>query len=297
MRSAELEEIISLLSGQREELYGRVRGVAQSRERLDGLAQVFPLPDDVDSDYVDADGVPARLLTPPGASDESTLLYLHGGGYGGGSSRSHAELAARIGRAVSSPVLLPDYRLAPEHPFPAALEDALATYRWLLARHGGDGSRIAVAGDSAGGGLSVAMCASLRDGGETLPRAVALLSPWVDLTCTSPSWDSRFEGDVVLDHNLRDAAKRYLGGVDARDPLASPLFADLTGLPPLLIQVGTHEILYDDAVSLAEQATRAGVEAELEIGEELIHVWQIFPITPEAMNATARIARHLAPLT
>jgi acetyl esterase/lipase len=189
--------------------------------------------------------------------------------------------------------VLPEYRLAPEHPFPAALDDATAAYRALLEEVDGDASRIVLGGDSAGGGLSVAMCVALRDAGEPLPRALVLLSPWLDMTCTSPSWDSRFEGDPVLDHSLRDAAERYLDGADSRDPLCSPLFADLSGLPPVLVLVGTHEILYDDAVSFAEAATEQGVEVELEIGHELIHVWPIFPITPEAVASTVRIGRFL----
>ncbi|HYH62147.1 MAG TPA: alpha/beta hydrolase, partial [Solirubrobacterales bacterium] len=212
---------------------------------------------------------------------------------GGGSALSHSELAARLARAAGAAAVLPEYRLAPEHTFPAAFDDVTASYRALLGEVEGDASRIVVGGDSAGGGLAVAMCAALRDAGDPLPRALALLSPWLDLTCTSPSWDARFEGDPVLDHSLRDAAGRYLDGADPRDPFASPLFADLTGLPPVLLQVGTHEILYDDAVSFAEAATGAGVSIELEIGHELIHVWQMFPITPEAVASTVRIGRFL----
>jgi acetyl esterase/lipase len=202
-------------------------------------------------------------------------------------------MAARLARAAGAVAVLPEYRLAPEHPFPAAFDDAIAAYRALLDEAGGDASRIVLGGDSAGGGLAVAMSVALRDAGEHLPRALVLLSPWLDLTCTSPSWDSRFEGDPVLDHSLRDAAERYLDGADARDPLCSPLFADLSGLPPTLVLVGTHEILYDDSVSFAESASEQGVDVELEIGHELIHVWPIFPITPEAVASTVRIGRFL----
>lgn len=271
------------------------RTIQQRRARLDGLADIFPLPDDVERTEIELEGVPCVRLEPPGAGD-AVLLYLHGGGYSGGSAKSHSELAARIARASGAVAILPDYRLAPEHSFPAALDDAAASYRALLAEVG-DSERIIVAGDSAGGGLSVALCVALRDAGEPLPRALALLSPWLDLTCTSPSWDSRFEGDPILDHSLRDAAERYLDGADPRDPLCSPLFADLSGLPPALVLVGTHEILYDDSVTFAEAATEHGVEVELEIGHELIHVWPIFPITPEAVASTVRIGRFLGAKT
>ena len=283
---------MELLFAQQRSSDPATRTIEERRDRLDGLARIFPLPDDVDRTEIELGGVAATRLAPPGAS-EDILFYLHGGGYGGGSPLSHSELAARLARAAGASAVLPEYRLAPEHTFPAALDDVLASYHELLDDLEGDASRIVVGGDSAGGGLAVAMCVALRDAGEPLPRALALLSPWLDLTCTSPSWDARFEGDPVLDHSLRDAAERYLGGADPRDPLASPLFADLTGLPPILLQVGTHEILYDDAVSFADVAGRGGVKVELEIGHDLIHVWQIFPITPEAVASTVRIGRFL----
>ena len=293
MRSGELEQIVELLFQQQRSSDPATRTVEDRRARLDGLADLFPVPDDVDRAEIRLGGVSGARLEPPGAGDD-VLLYLHGGGYGGGSARSHSELAARLARAAGATAVLPEYRLAPEHPFPAALDDVAAAYRALLEEIGGEAERIVMAGDSAGGGLAVALCVALRDEGEPLPRALALLSPWLDLTCTSPSWDARFEGDPVLDHSLRMAAERYLDGADPRDPLCSPLFADLSGLPPVLVVVGTHEILYDDAVSFAELADQAGVDVELEIGHDLIHVWPIFPITPEAVASTARIGRFLA---
>lgn len=286
-----MEQVTQLLFSRQRSSDPATRTMQQRRARLDGLADVFPLPDDVERTEIDLGGVPSVRLEPPGAGDD-VLLYLHGGGYGGGSAKSHSEMAARLARAAGMVAVLPNYRLAPEHTFPAALDDATAAYRALLEEVG-DAERIAVAGDSAGGGLSVALCVALRDAGEPLPRALCLLSPWLDMTCTSPSWDARFEGDPILDHSLREVADRYLDGVDPRDPLCSPLFADLSGLPPILVLVGTHEILYDDSVSFAEAATDHGVEVELEIGHELIHVWPIFPITPEAVASTARIGRFL----
>jgi acetyl esterase/lipase len=293
VRSTELEQIVELLFAQKKSSDPAKRTAQERRDRLDGLATVFPLPDDVARTELDLGGVPAVRLEPPDVRGD-VLLYLHGGGYGGGSALSHSELAARLARASGAVAVLPEYRLAPEDPFPAALDDALTAYRVTLEELDGDAARIVAGGDSAGGGLAVAMCVALRDAGDPLPHSLALLSPWLDLTCSSPSWDARFEGDPVLDRSLREAAERYLAGADARDPLASPLFADLSGLPPVFLQVGTHEILYDDAVSFADQATRAGVEVELEIGHDLIHVWPIFPITPEAVASTARIGRYLA---
>ena len=290
-----MEQITELLLSQQRSSDPATRTIQQRRARLDGLADVFPLPDDVERIEIDLGGVPSVRLTPPRAGDD-VLLYLHGGGYGGGSATSHSEMAARIARAAGAVAVLPEYRLAPEHTFPAALDDALAAYRALLDDVG-DAERIVLAGDSAGGGLSVAVCVALRDAGEPLPRALTLLSPWLDLTCTSPSWDARLEGDPILDHSLRDAGERYLDGADPRDPLCSPLFADLSGLPPILVLVGTHEILYDDSVTFSDLAAEQGVEVELEIGHELIHVWPIFPNTPEAVASIARIGRFLGTST
>ncbi len=287
-----MEQITEILLSQQRSSDPATRTIQQRRARLDGLADLFPLPDDVERIEVDLGGVPSVQLTPPGATGDDVLLYLHGGGYGGGSATSHSEMAARIARAAGAVAVLPEYRLAPEHTFPAALDDAAAAYRALLDDVG-DAGKIVLAGDSAGGGLSVAVCVALRDAGEPLPRALTLLSPWLDLTCTSPSWDVRLEGDPILDHSLREAGERYLDGADPRDPLCSPLFADLSGLPPILVLVGTHEILYDDSVTFSDLAAQQGVEVELEIGHELIHVWPIFPNTPEAVASTARIGRFL----
>ena len=287
-----MEQIVEMLLADQRSSDPATRTIQERRARLDGLADVFPLPDDVDRSETELGGIPGVRLEPPGSGDD-VLFYLHGGGYGGGSARSHAEMAARLARAAGASAVLPEYRLAPEHSFPAALDDALAAYRAVLEEAGGDGGRIVMGGDSAGGGLAVALCVALRDAEEPLPRALALLSPWLDLTCTSPSWDARFKDDPVLDHTLREAAERYLDGADSRDPHCSPLFADLSGLPQTLVLVGTHEILYDDAVSFAEMAAQAGVDVELEIGHEMVHVWPIFPITPEAVASTVRIGRFL----
>jgi monoterpene epsilon-lactone hydrolase len=219
------------------------------------------------------------------------LFYLHGGGFRLGSLRSHGELAARLGRASGMRVLFPEYRLAPEHPFPAAVEDVLTTWRWLQARHDGP---VALAGDSAGGGLSMALMVSLRDAGDALPAAAVLMSPHVDMTTSGASVAERVEQDPVLTPAaLHQMAADYLGGADPRTPLASPLFASLSGLPPLLIQAGTAELLLSDAERLAQAAIEAGVDARLEVQDGGPHVYQLLRDTPEAAAATRSIAGFL----
>jgi epsilon-lactone hydrolase len=255
---------------------------------------LHPLPDDVRVSEMNAGGVPAHWLTAPGADAGRVLLFLHGGGFELGSVRSDGELAARLGRASGMRVLFPEYRLAPEHPFPAAIDDALAAWRWLRTDQEVSASSIAVAGDSAGGGLAVALLVASRDAGEALPAAAALMSPTVDLTSSGDSMTERAAQDPVsTPAMLRRFAAEYLAGADPKTPLASPLFASLSGLPPLLIQVGTADVLLSDAERLAAAAAEAGVDVMLEIGEGLPHVYQLLLGTPEAAEATERIGKFL----
>lgn len=241
---------------------------------------------------VDAGGSPAEWTLAPRGRGQATILYLHGGSYALGSPRSHRHLAGAIGHAAGMAVLTPDYRRAPEHPFPAAVEDAVRTYRWLRETRAGP---LAVVGDSAGGGLAIATMLALRAAGERLPGAAVCLSPWVDLTCPliSPGADAR--ADPVLDHfDLEAMARGYLGAVDPRDPLASPVFGDLAGLPPLLIQVGTDEILLEDERRLMCAARDASVDVTLAEWTGMIHVWQwYFPVLSEARDAIDEIGRFL----
>jgi monoterpene epsilon-lactone hydrolase len=222
------------------------------------------------------------------------LLFLHGGGYELGSLRSDGELAARLGRASGMRVLFPEYRLAPEHPFPAAIDDVLAAWHWLRTDQDLSARAIAVAGGSAGGGLAVALLVATRDAGEALPVAAALMSPTVDLTSSGTSMTERVDqGPISTPAMLRQFASDYLAGTDPKTPLASPLFASLSGLPPLLVQVGTADLLLSDSERLARAAVEAGVDVTLEIGEGLPHVYQIMLGTPEAAEATERIGKFL----
>jgi len=256
--------------------------------------RLHPLPDDVAVSEVTAGGVPAHWLAAPGAEAGRVLLFLHGGGFELGSLRSDGELAARLGRASGMRVLFPEYRLAPEHPFPAAIDDVLAAWRWLRAGEGLSARSIAVAGDSAGGGLAVALLVAARDAGEELSAAAVLMSPTVDLTGSGASMTERADQDPLsTPAMLRQFAAGYLAGADPATPLASPLFATLTGLPPLLIQVGTADLLLSDSERLADAAGRAGVDVSLHVGEGLPHVYPIMLGTPEADQATQQTGTFL----
>ena len=256
--------------------------------------RLHPVPDDVLVIEVTAGGVPAHWLAAPGADDRRILLFLHGGGYELGSLRSDGELAARLGRASGMRVLFPDYRLAPEHPFPAAIDDVLAAWRWLRTEQDMSAASIAVAGASAGGGLTVALLVAARDAFEALPAAAVLMSPTVDLTSSGVSMTERADQDPIsTPAMLRQFASDYLAGADPRTALASPLFASLSRMPPLLIQVGTADLLLSDSERLASAAAEVGVDVILEIGEGLPHVYQLMLGTPEAAEATEQIGKFL----
>ncbi|HYB31644.1 MAG TPA: alpha/beta hydrolase [Solirubrobacteraceae bacterium] len=258
--------------------------------------RTHPMPDDVVVADVTADGVPAHWVAAPGADAGRVLLFLHGGGYELGSLHSDGELAARLGRASGMRVLFPEYRLAPEHPFPAAIDDVLAAWRWLRTDQDLSATSLAVAGDSAGGGLAVALLVATRDAGEAMPAAAVLMSPTVDLTSSGASMTERADQDPIsTPAMLRQFASDYLAGADPKNPLASPLFASLSGLPPLLVQVGTADVLLSDSERLAAAAAGAGVDVTLEIGEGLPHVYPLMLGTPEAAEATEQIGKFLRP--
>jgi len=269
------------------------RIIEDRRARMEGLARLDPPHREARFERVDAGGVRAEWVSGPGTSRDR-VVYLHGGGYYAGSLTTHQGLAARISREAAVPVLLVDYRLAPEHPFPAAVQDATRAYRWLL-RQGFSPERIAVAGDSAGGGLAVAAMLDLKASGEPLPAAGVCLSPWLDLALTGESIQAKASVDPILRaSDLPFVAKCYLGSADPETPTASPLYGDLAGLPPILIQVGTHEILLDDSRRFAERAAQAGVPVQLEIWDGMFHVWQAYArILSEARRAIARVGEFL----
>jgi monoterpene epsilon-lactone hydrolase len=251
--------------------------------------------DDIKCERVSAGGVDAEWVCAPNAASDRFVLYLHGGGYVIGSVNTHRDLIARVSRAAQARVLALNYRLAPEHPFPAAVDDAVASYKWLLAQ-GAKPSRIAIAGDSAGGGLAAATLVAIRDAKLPTPGAGVLLSPWVDLEGLGESMVTRVEVDpVVRKEGLVGMAQAYLQGQDAKTPLAAPLYADLKGLPPLLIQVGDAETLLDDSKRLNDRAKAAGVSTKLEVWPEMIHVWQLFAsFLPEGQQAIDGIGKFIA---
>lgn len=244
-----------------------------------------PLPEDVSAVESSVGGVPGIWFTPDQAGD-AVILYFHGGGYTIGSPRSHGEMTARIAKAAEARLFSVEYRLSPEHVFPAALDDAVAAYRGLIAERQ-DPRRLVVGGDSAGGGIAMAMLVALRDAGEALPACAFAMSAWADLSCSGESYRTKVDVDplVTPEMGLANAAG-YLGDHDARDPLASPVFANLTGFPPLLLQVGTDEMLLDDTLRLAERAREAGVDVDVQIGDGMMHVYQLLTwLVPEAQGA------------
>ena len=289
MPSQAMHDAIDAERDRRNAAVGQVAPSLEERRAAFAPAdRVYPIPDDVLVTEVVAGGVPAHWLDAPGADTGRVLLFLHGGGYVFGSLRSHGELAARLGRAGRMRVLFPEYRLAPEHPFPAAFDDVLSAWHWLQADQNVGANSIAVAGDSAGGGLSVALLVALRDAGEASPAAAVLMSPTVDLTNSGASISERVDQDSILTPALLGQfSSDYLAGADPTTPLASPLFASLAGL------VGTADLLLSDSERLATAAAKAGVDVTLEVGEGLPHVYQSTLGTPEAAAATEQIGTFL----
>lgn len=275
MSSAQLEKVIADVVATFG-AWGPQTTLAEMRNGWDGLFSNSKPSVGAKTEKVDAGGVKAEWITAPGAATDRAILYFHGGGYVLGSIHSHRDMCERLSRAAQARVLALDYRLAPEHPFPAAVEDARAAYRWLL-KQGLSPKRIALAGDSAGGGLTFATLLALKQHGDPLPACAAPLSPWVDLEALGDSMTTKdAEDPMVHKHLVEQMAKTYVPSGDLRNPLCAPLYGDLSGLPPLLIQVGSRETLLDDAVRMADKAKKAGVAVELDVWQGQIHVWQIF---------------------
>ena len=291
-KSPELDNVIALVASREvDETQGATEGRRRSFERM---TDTFTI--DVPARYsrVNAGGVTAEWVTAEGASDSRVVLYFHGGGYIIGSPRTHRAMMAHLSKAAGARVLALDYRLAPEHPFPAPVEDSVTAYRWLLAE-GFDPARIALGGDSAGGGLTVTALVQIRYLGLPMPGAGVCISPWVDMEGLGESMETRAKADPMVNkENLMVSAKTYLGGADPRAPLAAPLYADLRGLPPILIQVGDAETLLDDSTRLAGVAREAGVDVQLDVWDDMIHVWHVFaPILPEGKRAISQAGEFI----
>jgi acetyl esterase/lipase len=275
--------------------------IQEQRTRMDELARRgIRIPKGVTVRTTQAGGIHAEWIEPANVSTQKTILYLHGGGYCICSLDTHRGLAARLALASQAHVLIIDYRLAPENPFPAALEDALASYHWLLEQ-GVDAGQIAIGGDSAGGGLALATALCLREAGQKLPAALFLLSPWTDLTFSGESHRTLKKIDPIFGgkSGSLEFGPAYLGVDDPTNPLISPLFADLHDLPPTLIQVGSDEILLDDSTRLEAKLKSSEVVTKLEIWAGMWHVFQIFaPYVPEAQQAICQVGdfinKHIA---
>ncbi|GAA0274448.1 alpha/beta hydrolase [Alteraurantiacibacter aestuarii] len=272
MASEALQELIAGMRAGGPDFSG---DLSRARDEFEALLATMPVDAGFSFNDVQLGGV-AALHCKTGPARAGALLYLHGGAFVSGSAQGYRGLAANVGQAAGLPTYALDYRLAPEHPFPAAIDDALTAYRALLSS-GMKADRIVIAGDSAGGGLALSLLVKLREEGLEMPAAAYLLSPWADLSCSGGSMQSKAQADPALtEKGLHIAAGQYLAGTPVGDPLASPAHADLSGLPPLLVQVGSAEILLDDAVMVASRAGAAGTHVQLEIWPDMPHVWQSF---------------------
>ena len=285
MASPELDKAIEMFRAAKVQAQS-LTDVEQFRAWYEQFMSVFQMEDDIVCERLGAGGVPAKWIYAPNTAEDRVLMYLHGGGYMIGSMRTHRVPLSRLSRASGAWVLGLDYRLAPENPFPAALDDSVAAYRWLLAQ-GIKPKNIVIGGDSCGGGLSIATLVALRYLGEPMPAAGFSHSGWTDLANTGNSIETKAEEDPLIDKEMLDnMASAYLGDRDRTTPLASPFYADLIGLPPLLVQVGSAEVLLDDSIKFAERAKKAGVDVTLEVWDDMPHIWQIFaPFLPEAQEA------------
>ena len=289
--SNELDTVLEMIRVRSAEVRKTTDDDRLSYERI---MSSLPLDDDIETERVGANGVPAEWITAPESQAGRVIMYLHGGGYLFGSVRTHRVMLAHMARAAKAKVLALDYRLAPEIPFPAPVEDSVSAYQWLLGQ-GTTAEKIVIAGASAGGGLTVAALVAWRGVGEPMPAAGVCISPWTDMESTGESMPTNAEADPsVSKERLLKIARVYLAGKHPRAPLASPIHADLTGLPPLLLQVGGIEVLLDDSSLLKARANEAGVPVEMEVWDDMPHVWHHYaPILPEARQAIGKIGKFV----
>jgi len=288
-RADEIADVLKLLKSAP---FDAAQPVPVARGFLDGLGDAFAPPDGLTIEATRLGGRPAeRIVADPAGP---VVLYLHGGGYVIGSLKSHRHLAGLLAREVGGSVVLLDYRLAPEDPFPAALDDALAAWRELAGRERPE--RCAIAGDSAGGGLAFATVVAARDAGLPLPGALVGISPWVNLGAENPSYDRLAAVDPLLSREVcAYFAPRYAGTTQVRDPRISPLFARLEGLPPTLIQIGDREVFFGDATDMHEKLVAAGTDATLAVWKEMFHVWHLYwPMLEDGRAAIAEIGRFVS---
>ncbi|MGE0418846.1 MAG: alpha/beta hydrolase, partial [Acetobacteraceae bacterium] len=278
------------ITANREAIAARPRPseISEMRATTDARGLAIGLPSDVTVTPVSANGVKAEWTATPGAAQDAVILYVHGGGYVIGSLDSHRHMVAEIGRRSAVRMLALEYRLAPEHPFPAPVEDTVAAYRFLL-ESGFNPGRILIAGDSAGGGLVVGAMLAIKDAGLPTCAGGWCISPWVDMEALGASFTDRAATDpTVQKQTILFMAEKYLGGADPRSPYAAPIHGDLKGLPPLLIQVGACETLLDDSLQLARLAGMADIPVDLQVWPEMIHIWHIFhPVLGAGKRAIA----------
>lgn len=267
--------------------------IEEQRANFEKFMSEFPHGREIVIEPFKIGDIMAAWCHAPKARKDKVIFFLHGGGFNAGTAASHSDFLGKLSKITGAYVLAIDYRLAPEHPYPAGLEDAVYAYRWL-ARNICHPSRIILCGSSAGGGLAMSLLLALKMTGEIMPTAVTLLSPWVDLTFAGKSYSINEGSDIVRFDRLKIAAEMYIGKHDPKHPLISPLYGDLHGLPPMLIQVGSRELLLDDAKALAEKARLSGVATYLEIWEEMIHAWALYSgKIPEGEQAIEKMGEFI----
>jgi len=289
MPSTEIQTVLDLL---KQSPFLTSAPEVELRRGIDRFGKSFPVPADIPVEEVELGGVPAERIVVD--ADGPTLLYLHGGGYVIGSPTSHRHVVFKLAQDFQGTAYSLDYRMAPEAPFPAAVDDALAAYRALLAIC--PAAQIAIAGDSAGGGLTFATAVAAKEAGLPMPGCLVGISPWVTLTSNNESYDKLGPVDPVLSREATDYfSTRYLAGQSAMLPLASPLYADLAGLPPVLIQIGDREVFFGDATSMHQLLIAAGVDSEIAVWKEMFHVWHLYwPMLTEGRRAIAEAADFIA---
>lgn len=294
MASPMLNEIVQMLRDRAAVGAANPPSLEERRAGIEAGGQAFEDLSGVTTEAVNANGVSCEWVVATNADNRRVILYLHGGGYVVGSIISHRGLAASLSKSAQARVLSVDYRLAPEHKFPAPVEDAMSAYGWLLET-GIEPANIVIAGDSAGGGLAVATLVAIRETGLPIAGAGLCLSPWVDMEAQGNSFDTNAAVDPMITRaGILAFAGEYLGIADPKSPLAAPVYADLTGLPPLIIQVGTPEALCDDAIWLRDHATKAGVDVTFESWDDMVHVWHRYaPKLPEAQQAVDRLGEFV----